>query len=282
MEVKNTKKYILIFLLCCLPLSNVLWYIAYSAGDESVSTSLVILTSFLPALTVLVLCKVSKEGWNNLMILPNIRKAWKVYLFAVAGALAMNYLNELLMYLMFMGEVSCRMEAFSLRGLGEVFGMTMLGVLSSVEMLGEELGWLGWLFPKLEKLHGTKTAMLLLALIRAVWHLGILIFLPYPLIGLCDLFLSNLLSQGFLVYLTKKSSSLFPAAVVHAVTNLLPAFVAYSDPFYQAHIIPMNCAGLISAAVVGGTSCLLMRKEEMFVKGAGTGKQNEKDGVNPC
>ncbi len=50
MEVRNTKKYIWIFLLCCLPLSNILWYASYSSGDESVSTSLVILTSFLPAL----------------------------------------------------------------------------------------------------------------------------------------------------------------------------------------------------------------------------------------
>lgn len=132
------------------------------------------------------------------------QKAWKIYLFAVAGALVMSYLNELLMYLMFRGEVSFQAGAFTLRGLGEIFGMTILGVLASVEMLGEELGWLGWLFPKLEKLHGTKAAILLLALIRTIWHLGILIFLPHPLIGLCDLFLSNLLSQGFLVYLTKE------------------------------------------------------------------------------
>lgn len=277
--MKNTKKYIWIFLLCCLPLSNILWYTAYSSGDESVSTSLVILTSFLPALTALVLCKITGEGWNNLMILPNIRNAWKVYLFAAAGALVMNYLNELLMYFMFRGGVSIQAGAFTLRGLGEVLGMTILGVLASVEMLGEELGWLGWLFPKLEKLHGTKAAMLLLALIRTMWHLGILIFLPHPLIGLCDLFLSNLLSQGFLVYLTKKSLSLFPAAVVHAVTNLLPAVVAYSDSFYQAHIILMNCAGLVSAAVVGGISYMLMRKEKMFVQGAGNRKKVERNGV---
>jgi membrane protease YdiL (CAAX protease family) len=207
------------------------------------------------------------------MILPNIKKAWKIYLFAVAGALVMSYLNELLMYLMFRGEVSFQAGAFTLRGLGEIFGMTILGVLASVEMLGEELGWLGWLFPKLEKMHGTKAAMLLLALIRTMWHLGIIFFLPHPLIGLCDLFLSNLLSQGFLVYLTKKSASLFPAAVVHAVTNLLPALVAYSDSFYQAHIVPMNGAGLVSAAVVGGISYLLMRKEKMFVQGAGNEKR---------
>ena len=61
MNLKNTKKYIWIFLLCCLLPSNILWYTAYSAGDESVSTSLVILTSFLPALTSLILCNAHHE-----------------------------------------------------------------------------------------------------------------------------------------------------------------------------------------------------------------------------
>ena len=95
LNLKNTRKYIWIFLLCCLPLSNILWYAAHSSGDESVSTSLVILTSFLPALTALILCKISGEGWDNLMILLNIKKAWKIYLFAVAGALVMSYLNDI-------------------------------------------------------------------------------------------------------------------------------------------------------------------------------------------
>lgn len=58
--------------------------------------------------------------------------------------------------------------------------------------------------------------------------------------------------------------------------NLLPVLVAYSDSFYQAHIVPMNGAGLVSAAVVGGISYLLMRKEKMFVQGAGNGKRVER------
>ena len=124
MNLRNTKKYIWIFLLCCLPLSNILWYAAHSSGDESVAASLVILTLFLPSLTELILCKISREGCDNLMILPNIRKAWKAYLFAVIGALVMNYLNELLMYFMFRGEISFHAGAFTLRGLGEIFGLS--------------------------------------------------------------------------------------------------------------------------------------------------------------
>lgn len=270
----STKKSILIFLLCCLPLSNILWYIAYSAADEYLSTSLIVLTSFLPALIALVLCRVEKVKWDSLMILPNIKKAWKVYLIAIFGALFMVYINELFVYLMFMGKITLSEKAFTLYGLTEVFVMTLLGIVSSIEMLGEELGWLGWLFPKLEKLYGTRTSILLLALIRTTWHLGILICLPHPLIGTVDLFLSNLLSQAFLVYITKKSSSLFPAAVVHAVTNLLPTFATYNESFYQNNIIPINCVGLASAAIVGGISYLMMRKEKMFVKAKQTQSEN--------
>lgn len=41
-------------------------------------------------------------------------------------------------------------------------------------------------------------------------------------------------------------------------------------------IVPMNGAGLVSAAVVGGISYLLMLKEKMFVQGAGNGKRVER------
>lgn len=137
------------------------------------AASLVILTLFLPSLTALILCKISREGCDNLMILPNIRKAWKAYLFAVIGALVMNYLNELLMYFMFRERYL---------------------------FMQEHLPCVDW--------------------------------------------------ERFLVYLTKRSTSLFPAAVVHDVTNLLPALVVYSDSIYQAHIVPMNGAGLVSAESV--------------------------------
>lgn len=47
----------------------------------------------------------------------------------------------------------------------QVLLLCLLALAMSVEMLGEELGWMGYLFPKLESLHGTSIAIVLIGLI---------------------------------------------------------------------------------------------------------------------
>lgn len=267
-ENSNTKKYILLFLLLCIPISNLLWYIGYSfhvKNEESTEAmSIIVLTSFLPALTALVLCKINKEGWEGLKVLPNLRRSWRVYILAVVLTWIMIYLNDPLLLLIFHGDVTYLADGTSLAGWGRVFGLTLLAFVSSIEMLGEELGWLGFLFPKLEKLYGTRMAIVLLSIARTVWHFGILAFMPHPVAGGVDLFFSNLLTQSFLIYLTKKSDSLFPAAVVHAMANLLPVFIVYSDGFYDNHVVAVNFVGSFSSVVVGGLCYCMMKRENMI------------------
>ena len=88
--------------------------------------------------------------------------------------------------------------------------------------------------------------------------------MPHPVICFFDLLLSNFLTQSFLVYLTKKSGSIFPAAVSHAITLLAPIFLVYSDEFYNQNMIAMNLVGQFSALVVGGISYYLLRKEHLL------------------
>ena len=54
--------------------------------------------------------------------------------------------------------------------------------------------------------------------------------------------------ERFLVYLTKRSTSLFPAAVVHSVTNLLPALVD-SDAAVFGHYQRASCSDTDHASV---------------------------------
>jgi membrane protease YdiL (CAAX protease family) len=107
---------------------------------------------------------------------------------------------------------------------------------------------------------------LFISLIRTSWHIGIFFVLDHPLIGVCDLFISNLLSQALIVYLTKKSGSILPAATTHAITLFEPMFLTYSDEFYNANIIPMNLVGQISTLIVGGFCYYLMFKENLIKK----------------
>jgi membrane protease YdiL (CAAX protease family) len=92
-------------------------------------------------------------------------------------------------------------------------------------VLGEEVGWRGYLLPRLESL-GWGWAMLLTGLLQAVWHLPLIFsttlyhaegnrFLTIPL-----LFLSITLIEGFFLgYLRLTTGSVWPASLGHAANN---------------------------------------------------------------
>lgn len=196
----------------------------------------IMLASFLPAVLALVITKVTKEGWNNLGIAFNIKKGWKMYLLAIFGTTAMAYLADPLMLLIFPEEVS---TTFTLPQIKEIGFAMLIGTACLIECLGEELGWIGYLFQKFEKLMGTIPSCIALGAIRAVWHIGILFFMEYPVVSFIELLLSNIFLQLFMVYMFKKSGSLFPCSISHGISNLLPLFLVYENRWYYTNVTPM-------------------------------------------
>lgn len=92
--------------------------------------------------------------------------------------------------------------------------------------LGEEIGWRGMLVPELSKITSfTKTA-LISGVVWAAWHMPGIVFLdlasgqtPVLYEALCFAVMIVGLSFAF-AWLTLKSGSLWPAAVLHATHNL--------------------------------------------------------------
>jgi len=101
--------------------------------------------------------------------------------------------------------------------------MIGIGVFSGA--LGEELGWRGYLLPKLLFL-GPRRALLLSGLLHGIWHLPMILLTPYyhveanPLISL-PLFLAALTLAGvFYGELRLKTESVWPVAIAHRAFNL--------------------------------------------------------------
>ncbi|WP_052422717.1 CPBP family intramembrane glutamic endopeptidase [Nonomuraea candida] len=88
--------------------------------------------------------------------------------------------------------------------------------------LGEELGWRGWLVPRLRR-HGVWPALLLSGVIWGAWHapytllgfnyLNLGAWAALMMIGLCTIY------GVILAWLRLKSGSVWPAAVSHAAFN---------------------------------------------------------------
>lgn len=102
--------------------------------------------------------------------------------------------------------------------------------------LGEEIGWRGFLIPKLETL-GRNKALLWSALIWAVWHYPLVLWGGYassdmPVISVILFTTSVLLAGGFIGWLRFESGSVWVATVFHAAHNffLQSAFEAFNKP----------------------------------------------------
>lgn len=190
----------------------------------------------------------------------HIRKSWKIYLLSIFGSLAATYLAYPFMLLLFCNRVTV---TFSMQTVGEICLMTLLGILCFIECLGEELGWMGYLFPKLEKLMGTIFACVVTGIARGVFHIGILIFMEYPVQGFVEITVSNVCMSFLMAYMFKGSKSVFPCSVQHGILNLLPIFMEYDNDWYYTSVLPMAVC-MLPAVLLGGYGLWQMKHRKML------------------
>lgn len=120
----------------------------------------------------------------------------------------------------------------------------MVGETASA--LGEELGWRGFLAPRLVAMFGFTGGELLGGLIWALWHFPIILFGFYhgdaPLWYSIPCFLVFVVAVGvILTWLRLKSNSVWPCAIAHASHNL----------FIQSFFTPLTAPhGKITAYMI--------------------------------
>jgi membrane protease YdiL (CAAX protease family) len=125
-------------------------------------------------------------------------------------------------------------------------------------VLGEELGWRGYLLPRLQGI-GRNRSLVAVGLVHAIWHLP-LIFLTslYHSDGnrllVLPLFTATLVAASFAFgYLRLATGSVWPPTVAHAVHNaawaLLGAFTVTSHPV----VVEEYLAGDNGAVILGTT-----------------------------
>ena len=109
---------------------------------------------------------------------------------------------------------------------------SFVGLLIGIVMaLGEEIGWRGFMLPRLLPL-GVVPAMLIVGFCHGVWHMPAILLTPYyhadgNLLIVVPLFLITLTLAGiFFGYLRIVTGSVWPVAIAHAVHNDVWAFFA--------------------------------------------------------
>jgi membrane protease YdiL (CAAX protease family) len=235
--MKPLVKQILAYLLLLFAFSSVPYYFMIHTGHIGAGNGLVVtLVMWCPAFAALATCRLfgidlATLGWN-----------WRPTRY-VAWAYVIPILYALPVYIVAWTAIrgSFAFSEFAAPW-GKAFGFpdwprasalflavpcyATLGVISSTaRALGEEIGWRGFLLPRLVQQTGFTWGCLLSGCIWAVWHYPGLLFADYnagtrPVFALSCFTLMVIADSYILGWLQLKSGSLWTAAVLHASHNL--------------------------------------------------------------
>lgn len=233
---------------------------------------------------------VTREGWGNFKLRPNFKRGWRFYLAAWLLPLAATIVGGSFFYLLFPQSFDPNLGAIQklvagtpaaainpwLLFLSITLQMMLITVLiNTVVSMGEELGWRGYLLPKLvERFHGaggSRKAALITGLIHGVWH--------WPLIVMSMSILPEVTFLTPLVYLvftctlsvllswvTLCSGSVWPAALGHGADNAtaaLPGFLLTGSPIPLIGPDPTGLIGGIGYTIV---ALVLLFNRKAFVE----------------
>ncbi|MET1036514.1 MAG: CPBP family intramembrane glutamic endopeptidase [Arthrobacter sp.] len=143
-------------------------------------------------------------------------------------------------------------------------------LINTVPALGEELGWRGWLVPRLRPL-GTAGMILVSGVIWGLWHAPLVLlgynYAPAPewlgLLAMCGLTISF---GAVLAWLRLASGSVWPAALAHGSLNAsagLMVVFAVPGPLDTLQVAPLGWTGWIIPLALGSGLLIHLRRRGM-------------------
>lgn len=214
--------------------------------------SVVILAAamFVPALCNVLTRLITKEGFKNMYLRPHFKGHMRDYLLVYFGPAALLFLGGAVYFLIF--PSSFDPELTVLKGLvasGGKQGLTASTLLivqilifvitgpivNIIPTMGEELGWRGYLLPKLRIFLPDRVALVITGAIWGFWHLPIIVmghnygsgYWGYPWLGILDMIVFCVALGIIEGYISIKLQSAIPAAMIHSTVNAGAALPIY-------------------------------------------------------
>ena len=227
-------KRVIIYLLISFAPSWIVFFIYRSIYGLNINTALYFLIGIfamlMPSVSMILTRLITKEGFDNTFLKVNLKGNIKYYVIGLFTPFVYSTLGAFLVavFLMPKGTISEIISNLSLiEFITLVVYLASISVLLFIPALGEEIGWRGYLTPKLEKLTNTKKSLILSGIIWGIWHAPMIAighnfgtdydFFPYSGIFLMIIYCSAL--GIFYTLLTKKTNSVFPSAISHSANN---------------------------------------------------------------
>ncbi len=194
-----------------------------------------------PSLGSILTRLLTKEGFKNMYLRPHFKGHMKQYLILYFGPTALLLLSAVFYFLIFPGQFDKELTALNelaaknTQGLSKnalliipILQIVVIGpIVNIIPTLGEELGWRGYLLPKLRGFFSDRAALVITGAIWGVWHLPVIVmghnygksYPGYPWLGVLAMIVFCIVLGIVEGYVSIKLESAIPAAMIHSTVN---------------------------------------------------------------
>jgi membrane protease YdiL (CAAX protease family) len=245
MEQEKTvvKKRLTLFIALTFAISWIIFLLIPLRGltyGKGVTVLIVMAGMFVPALCNILTRLITKEGFGNMYLRPHFKGHMKYYLLVYFGTTALLFLSGAVYFLIFPGSfdpglTALKSAAASTGGLSaynllliSILQIIIIGpVINIIPTLGEELGWRGYLLPKLRMLLSDRAALVITGIIWGMWHIPVIVmghnygtdYMGYPWLGILAMIVFCVGLGVIEGYISIKLESVIPAAMIHSAVN---------------------------------------------------------------
>lgn len=263
------------------------------SGVPALITQLTVAAAmFFPAIGVVLTRLITKEGFRNAWLKPNLKNNLRFYLLAWFGPAILTFAGMGIYFLLFpdhldlsfsymksiMAVAGTPYEAQAvpmdlLMTIQCVQAVFLAPALNFVTCFGEEWGWRGYLLPKVSKHFSTIPTLLITGIIWGLWHAPMTIighnyglgYWGFPFTGIAMMCVFCIVVGIFLSYVTLKTKSCVPAILGHGAINGIAAIGIYftrdgGNPFVGP--APTGIIGMIPFILVAITMIAQLVKSE--------------------
>jgi membrane protease YdiL (CAAX protease family) len=240
--------------------------------QQPVSTTMVVIFAgfmFMPAIASILTRWLRHEGFRNMYLKPHFRGNWGKYILSVLVPPALIFGGAALYFLFFPGMFDTDFSVLASAGVAKdqaltviilqlVQGMALAPFLNFIPCLGEELGWRGYLLPRLMERFSPRNAVLITGVIWGIWHAPMIAlghnygldYIGYPWLGILLMTLFCVAFGAFIASLSIKTQSAIPAALSHASLNgIASAALLVSKTDYSPLVGPLPMGILAGAPI---------------------------------
>lgn len=247
----------------------------------AIGNLLVATVMFIPAIGVLLTRLITKEGFKNAWIRPNLKGNIKYYLMAWFGPVVLTVIGAVFYFLIKPNNLSLQFEylasVYEKSGISMEEGQLMVNmviqiivgiflspIVNVLTCFGEEWGWRGYLLPKMMERFHVLPMLLINGVIWGLWHAPLTVlghnyglgYFGYPYLGIFAMCIFCTVVGTIFSYLSWKTKSCIPAVIGHGSLNGFAAVAMYfskdgGNPFIGP--VPtgfIGGIGFIAAAII--------------------------------